>query len=79
MRVDFMSIVGLDAPDFRTIPEFHKRRLKALGELFGQVLRLCGKAGLVKPGHVAPDGAKIEANASKRKAMSYERMEKRAA
>jgi transposase len=47
-RVDFMSIVGLDAPDFRTISDFRKRHLKALGELFKQVLHLCEKAGLVK-------------------------------
>src|SRR6266851_1059677 len=78
-RVDFMSIVGLDAPDFRTISDFRKRHLKALGELFKQVLHLCEKAGLVKLGHVALDGTKIKANASKHKAMSYERMENRAA
>ena len=78
-RVDFMSIVALDAPDFRTISEFRKRHLKALGGLFGQILQLCEKAGLVKLGHVALDGTKIKANASKHKAMSYERMEKRAA
>jgi transposase len=78
-RVDFMSIVGLDAPDFRTVSDFRKRHLKALGKLFGQILQLCEKAGLVKLGHVALDGTKIKANASKHKAMSYERMEKRAA
>ena len=78
-RVDFMSIVALDAPDFRTISDFRKRHLKALGGLFVQVLQLCEKAGLVKLGHVALDGTKIKANASKHKAMSYERMEKRAA
>src|SRR5580658_1895486 len=77
-RVDFMSIVGLDPPDFRTISEFRKRHLKALSALFRQVLRLCERAGLVKLGHVALDGTKIKANASKHKAMSYERMEKRA-
>jgi transposase len=77
-RVDFMSIVGLDAPDFRTISDFRKRHLKALGELFAQILQLCEKTGLVKLGHVALDGTKIKANASKHKAMSYERMEKRA-
>src|SRR5712672_1722820 len=78
-RVDFMSIVGLDAPDFRTISDFRKRHLKALGQLFKQVLHLCEKAGLVKLGHVALDGTKIKANASKHKAMSYARMEDRAA
>ena len=78
-RVDFMSIVALDPPDFRTISDFRKRHLKALSALFLQVLRLCEQAGLVKLGHVALDGTKIKANASKHKAMSYERMEKRAA
>src|SRR5450432_1848989 len=78
-RVDFMSIVALDAPDFRTVSDFRKRHLKALGDLFKQILQLCEKAGLVKLGHVALDGTKIKANASKHKAMSYERMEKRAA
>ena len=78
-RVDFMSIVALDPPDFRTISTFRKRHLKALAGLFVQVLKLCEKAGLVKLGHVGLDGTKIKANASKHKAMSYERMEKRAA
>jgi len=77
-RVDFMSIVGLDAPDFRTISDFRKRHLQQLRELFVQVLKLCEKAGLVKLGHVAIDGSKINANASKHKAMSYGRMEARA-
>ena len=78
-RVDFMSIVALDPPDFRTISDFRKRHLKALSALFVQVLRLCEQAGLVKLGHVALDGTKIKANAAKHKAMSYERMEARAA
>jgi transposase len=76
-RVDFMSIVGLDRPDFRTIAEFRKRHLKALSDLFVQVLLLCEKAGLVKLGHVACDGTKMKANALKHKAMSYGRMEER--
>jgi Transposase domain (DUF772) len=77
-RVDFMSIVALDAPDFRTICEFRKRHLEALSGLFVQVLKLCEKAGLVKLGHAAFDGTKIKANTSKHKAMPYERMEARA-
>ena len=78
-RADFMMIVAGDAPDFRTISEFRRRHLKALGGLFVQVLKLAEKAGLVKLGHVALDGTKIKANASKHKAMSYERMKKREA
>jgi IS5 family transposase len=76
-RVDFMAIVALDAPDFRTISEFRRRHLAALSGLFVQVLKLCERAGLVKLGHVALDGTKIKANASKHKAMSYERMNQR--
>lgn len=77
-RADFMMIVAGDPPDFRTISDFRKRHLPALKELFVQVLKLCEAAGLVKLGHVAFDGSKIKANASKHKAMSYGRMEARA-
>ena len=76
-RVDFTMIVAHDAPDFRTIADFRKRHLLALGRLFLQVLKLAEKAGLVKLGHVELDGAKIKANASKHKAMSYECMKTR--
>jgi transposase len=61
-------------PDHDTIAEFRKRHLEALAGLFIQVLRLCQKAGLVKLGQVALDSTKIKANASKHKAMSYDRM-----
>jgi transposase len=75
-RLDFMAVTALNRPDFRTISDFRKRHLQALGGLFVQVLRLCQRAGLVKLGHVALDGTKIKANASKHKAMSYGRMVK---
>jgi transposase len=75
-RVDFMAVTAMQMPDFRTISDFRKRHLVALGELFVQVLRLCQQAGLVKLGHVALDGTKVKANASKHKAMSYGRMKK---
>jgi transposase len=73
-RLDFAAVTGLQRPDFRTIAEFRKRHLAALSDLFVQVLRLCQRAGLVKLGHVALDGTKIKANASKHKAMSYGRL-----
>src|SRR5881397_669391 len=78
-RLDFMAVTALAQPDFRTISDFRKRHLAALSGLFTQVLKLCAQAGLVKLGHVALDGTKIKANASKHKAMSYERMKKREA
>jgi transposase len=73
-RVDVMAVTGMQHPDFRTISDFRKRHLAALGALFVQVLTLCREAGLVKLGHVALDGTRIKANASKHKAMSYGRM-----
>ncbi len=75
-RVDFMAVTGRQTPDHRTINDFRKRHLEALKGLFKQVLDLCAQAGLVKLGHVALDGTKVKANASKRKAMSYGRMKK---
>src|SRR5512144_501620 len=62
-------------PDHDSIAEFRKRHLGAVAGLFVQVLQLCQAAGLVKLGHVALDGTKVKANASKHKAMSYARME----
>ncbi len=76
-RVDFMAVTALAKPDFRTIALFRQRHLEALQQLFVQVLRLCQSAGLVKLGHVALDGTKVLANASRHKAMSYERMTKK--
>jgi transposase len=73
-RVDFMAVTAMNRPDFRTIATFRRRHLKALGELFVQVLKLCRAAGLVKLGHVALDGTKVQANAGVHKAMSYGRM-----
>lgn len=73
-RVDFMAVTAMQTPDFRTISDFRKRHHEALANLFGQVLGLCQRAGLVRLGHVALDGTKIKANASRHKAMSYGRM-----
>ena len=63
-------------PDFRPIARFRRRHLDALAELFVQALRLCRRAGLVGLGTLALDGTKLRANASRHKAMSYERMVK---
>jgi len=72
--VAFRIIAAGQHPDHDTICNFRSRHLEALAELFVQVLLLCRKAGLVKLGHVALDGTKVKANASKHKAMSYGRM-----
>ena len=74
--VDFRVLAAGQQPDHRTIAAFRARHLRALGGLFQQVLELCRAAGLVKLGHVAIDGTKVRANASKHKAMSYGRMKR---
>src|SRR5215831_11004597 len=67
-------IVGDDIPDFRTISDFRKIHLKRLEALFVEVLKLCALAGLARVGTIALDGTKVKANASRHKAMSYDRM-----
>ena len=70
--VAFRWICANIAPDHRSISRFRRRHLDSLGDLFLQVLRLCGQAGLIKLGRIALDGTKLRANASRRKAMSYD-------
>ena len=72
--IAFRVLAANNTPDFRTISDFRKDNLDTLSGLFLQVLALCQQAGLVKLGHVALDGTKVRANASKHKAMSYGRM-----
>jgi transposase len=72
--VAFRVLCANTHPDHKCISEFRRIHLSMLESLFVQVLKLCQKAGLVKLGHVALDGTKMKANASKHKAMSYERM-----
>jgi transposase len=74
--VAFRVLAAGEHPHFTSINEFRAAHRQALGNLFYQVLQECMSAGLVKLGHVAIDGTKMKANASKHKAMSYERMEK---
>jgi transposase len=70
----FRVLTGNQQPDHSRISDFRRRNLDALKGLFVQILRLCQIAGMVSLGHVALDGTKVQANASKRKAMSHDRM-----
>lgn len=67
-------IAGGAHPHFTSVNRFRLEHRKALAGLFVQVLKLCARAGLKTVGHVAVDGSKVQANASKHKAMSYGRM-----
>ncbi len=73
--VAFRVLCANQQPHFTTINEFRRRHREVLAELFLQVLKLCQRAGLVKLGQVSVDGTKMQANASKHKAMSYVRMQ----
>jgi transposase len=72
--IAFRVLAAGNQPDFRTISDFRKLHLKALEELFQQMLRLTLETGMMKLGRVAVDGSKVKGNASKHKAMSYGRM-----
>ena len=71
-----MAIVGQERPDFRTISDVRKQHLEPFKEVFVQVVRLAGEAGLVTLGTVATDGTNIQGNASRPKARSYGYMKK---
>lgn len=66
----FIAIVGQERPDFRTLSAFRTRHLEAFKDVCVQVVRLAGEAGLVRLGHVATDGTKMQGNASRHKALS---------
>jgi transposase len=74
--VAFRVLAAGEHPHFTTINEFRARHRQAFANFFHQVLEVCMSAGLVKLGHVAIDGTRMKANASKHKAMSYDRMQK---
>ena len=71
----FRMLGACNFPKHRTIRDFRAMHLKELADLFVQVVKLAQEMGLVKLGTVAIDGTKIKANASRHKAMSYERMQ----
>src|SRR3989442_2245341 len=72
--VAFRVLAAGNEPDFRTIADFRKIHLEVLKGLFEQVLKMALELGAMKLGRVALDGSKVKANASKHKAMSYDRM-----
>ncbi len=72
--VAFRVIAANQVPDHATIARFRQRHEQALGALFGQVLELCARAGLVHLDLVAVDGTKIAANASRFANRTYEQL-----
>src|SRR6202035_4835899 len=75
--IAFRVLAADNQPNLRTISDFRKIHLKTLEGLFEQVLKIALEAGAMKVGRVALDGTKVKANASKHKAMSYDRMKEK--
>ena len=73
--VAFRVLGAGNFPQHRTLSEFRRRHLSDFEELFVEVVRLAQELGLASFGKLSIDGTKVRANASKRKAMSYGRME----
>ena len=76
-EVPFRYLAADQHPDHDTLASFRQHHLASLAELFLQTLRMCKEAGLVKLGHVALDGTKIWAQASRRKNRSGEQVAQR--
>jgi transposase len=72
--IPFKVLAAGNEPDFRTISDFRKIHIATLQSLFEQVLAMALECGSIKLGRVSLDGTKVQANASKHKAMSYGRM-----
>lgn len=72
--VAFRVLAAGNFPAHRTLREFRRVHLPEFSALFVQIVQLAREAGLVKLGRVGIDGTKVKANASKHKAMSYQRM-----
>jgi transposase len=72
--VSFIYLAGGQKPDFRTLARFRRRDTKEIKKLFKDTVLLCARLGMVNLGHIALDGTKLKASASKYKAMSYGRM-----
>ena len=72
--IAYRVITGNQAPDHATVARFIRRHQQSLNELFGAVLRLCDRAGLVDAGIVAVDGTKLTANASSDSNVDYDRI-----
>ena len=72
--VAFRMLAAGNFPQHRTICEFRRRHLEDFRRLFVEVVRVAREMGLARFGKLSIDGTKVRANASKRKAMSYERM-----
>ena len=72
--VAFRVLAAGNFPQHRTICDFRKEHLKEFIVLFRQVVQIAKASGLIRLGRIAIDGTKIKANASRHKAMSYDRM-----
>jgi hypothetical protein len=72
--VAFRVLAAQERPDHATVARFVERHQEAIAGLFGEVLTLCARSGLVRVGVIAVDGTKVHANASRDENVDYERL-----
>ena len=72
--VAFRVLAAQQRPDHATLARFVERHQQAIAGLFGEVLTLCARSGLVKVGVIAVDGTKVQANASRNENLDYEQL-----
>src|SRR3954447_16791795 len=72
--IAFRVLAAQQRPDHATIARFVERHQDALAGVFGEVLALCARSGLVQVGVIAVDGTKVHANASRNENLDYERL-----
>ena len=72
--VAFRVLAAQQRPDHATIARFVERHQEAIAGLFGEVLTLCARSGLVQVGVIAVDGTKLQANASRNENLDYEQL-----
>src|SRR4051812_3142234 len=72
--VAFRVLAAQQRPDHATLARFVERHEDAIAGLFGEVLTLCARSGLVQVGVIAVDGTKLQANASRNENLDYEQL-----
>lgn len=72
--LSFLYIAEMHCPNFRVLSDFRKKHGAFFQDCFKQTVRLAMELKLASLGHISLDGSKFQANSSKHKAMSYQRL-----
>jgi len=73
----YMYLAAMQKPTYRTISRFRTRFFDELVPLFEQIIMICKDLGLLGLNHIAFDGSKVKANASSKKSLTQEQLQRR--